>query len=129
MYEKILEFSTETDEVVDLTSQVEEIVDKSGVKDGLCIVFNLGSTGGILINENEEGLLNDFREMQDKIVKGRHHHPSNAHSHLKAGLTGPGKTIGVGGGSLQLGTWQSILFFEFDVRPRSRRVLVKVIGS
>ena len=129
MYEEILEFSARTDDFVDITGKVEEIVGKSRVKNGLCLVFNLGSTGAILVNENESSLLEDFRETLEKITSGRHRHPSNAHSHLKAGLVGPGKIIGVKDEKLELGTWQSILFCEFDVRPRSRKVLVKVIGD
>lgn len=129
MYEEVIEFSTEVDELVDITERVEEVVERSGIKNGLCLVFNLGSTGAILINEWEEGLLEDFKEILAKLTSGRHRHPSNAHSHLKAGIIGPGKVIGVRNGKLELGTWQSIIFCEFDVRPRNRRVLVKVIGD
>lgn len=129
MYTETIGFSTKTDELRDITQEVGEIVGRSGVKDGLCLVFNIGSTGAILINEYEDGLLEDFREFFDKLASGRHHHPSNAHSHLKAGLVGPGKTVAVSNGELELGTWQSIIFCEFDVRPRNRKVLVKVIGD
>ncbi len=129
MYAETIEFSTKTDDLIDITPEVEEIVGKSGVKEGLCLVFNIGSTGAILINEYEDRLLEDFREMFGKLTSGRHRHPSNAHSHLKAGLVGPGKIIGVKGGRLELGTWQSIIFCEFDVCPRERRVLVKVVGN
>lgn len=129
MHDKFLEIETKTDDFVDITEDVEEVVTRSGVKEGVCLVFNIGSTGSILVNENEEGLLEDFREMLDKLAGGRHNHPSNAHSHLKAGLIGPGKTIGVRDGKLELGTWQRILFCEFDVRPRERKILVKVTGD
>lgn len=126
MYEQVLEFSAKTDEFLDITEDVREVVAGSEVRNGVCLIFNLGSTGAILVNENEDGLLEDFRETLDRLASGRHHHPSNAHSHLKAGLVGPGKIIGVKDGKLELGTWQSIIFCEFDVRPRSRKVLVKV---
>lgn len=129
MHDKFLEIETKTDDFVDITEDVEEVVTRSGVKEGVCLVFNIGSTVSILVNENEEGLLEDFREMLDKLAGGRHNHPSNAHSHLKAGLIGPGKTIGVRDGKLELGTWQRILFCEFDVRPRERKILVKVTGD
>jgi len=128
-YQEIIEISTKTDDFVDITSMVEEIVNRSNVKDGMCLVFNLGSTGSILINEYEYNLLEDFKETLEKITSGKHHHPSNAHSHLKAGLLGPGKVIPVKDGELQLGTWQSIIFCEFDVRPRKRRILVSVVGD
>jgi len=129
MYQEYLEFSTNTGDMIDITSEVEEIVKKSGIKNGLCLVFNIGSTGAILINENEEDLIKDFGEMFGKLSEGIHRHPSNAHSHLKAGLVGPGKTIAVNNGELELGTWQSVIFCEFDVKPRKRKVLVKVIGG
>lgn len=129
MYKEYIELSTKTDDLIDITPKVEEIVKKSGVREGLCLVFNIGSTGAILINEYEDRLLEDFRGMFGKITSDRHLHPSNAHSHLKAGLVGPGKTIGVNDGRLELGTWQSIIFCEFDVCPRERRVLVKVVGN
>ena len=129
MYQETINFSTEIDEFVDITDRVEEVVRKSGIKDGVCLIFNLGSTGAILINEWEEGLLQDFKETLEKITSGRHHHPSNARSHLKAGIIGSERVIGVKKGELELGTWQSIIFCEFDVRPRERKVLVKVIGD
>ena len=129
MYQKIIEISTNPDDIIDITSDVEEIVEESKIKDGVCLVFNLGSTGSILINENEDGLLEDFRETLKGITSGKHRHPSNAHSHLKAGLIGPGKVVPVKDGSLQLGTWQSIMFCEFDIRPRERKILVTVIGE
>jgi len=129
MYSDFINFSTNTNDLIDITDEVKKIVDKSRVKDGLCLVFNIGSTGAIMINENEERLFEDFREFFGKLTTGRHRHPSNAHSHLKAGLIGPGKTISVKGGKLELGTWQSIIFCEFDTCPRNRKVLVKVVGE
>ena len=68
MHEEVIEFSTEVDELVDITERVEEVVERSGIKNGLCLVFNLGSTGAILINEWEEGLLEDFKEMLAKLT-------------------------------------------------------------
>ncbi len=129
MYQDFIELSTKTNDMVDITPMVREIVQKSGVKDGTCLVFNTGSTGAVLINEYEEGLLEDFRETLKRIASGKHRHPSNAHSHLKAGLVGPGKTVALKDGELELGTWQSIIFCEFDVRPRKRRILVRVTGD
>jgi len=129
MHSDFVEFSTETNDLIDITNEVEKIVDKSEIKNGICLIFNIGSTGAILINENEERLFKDFVEFFEKLTAGRHHHPSNAHSHLKAGLIGPGKTISVREGKLELGTWQRIIFCEFDTCPRNRKILVKVIGE
>ncbi len=129
MYKDFIEISTQTDDIIDITKEVEKIVKKSKVKEGLCLIFNEGSTGSILVNENEERLLEDLREMMEKLTSGRHRHPSNAHSHLKSTIIGPGKTIGIENGNLELGTWQSIMFWEFDVKSRQRRILVKVFGD
>ena len=129
MYQDFVEISTKTGDIIDITNEVEKIVNDSGIKNGFCLVFNTGSTGSILVNENESRLLEDFGEMMGKLTEGEHNHPSNAHSHLKAGLMGPGKTMGIDNGELQLGTWQSIMLWEFDVKPRERKILVKVIGD
>ena len=129
MYSDFIKISTRTNDLVDITEEVEKIVRKSGVKRGLCLVFNSGSTGAIMINEYEERLLEDFRELFEKLSSGKHRHPSNAHSHLKAGLIGPGKTISIKDGKMELGTWQSIIFCEFDTCPRERSILVRIIGD
>lgn len=129
MYRDFIKLSTKEGDMVDITSEVERIIEKSGIENGHCLVFNLGSTGSILVNENEPRLLDDFRELFEKITEGKHRHPSNAHSHLKAGILGPGETIAFKNNQLQLGTWQSIMFCEFDVKPRNRRILVSVIGD
>ncbi len=111
---------------IDITDKVADIVAQSGVKEGLCHLFIPGSTAGILINEHDSSLLDDFRELFQQLTKGSWRHPSNASSHLLAGLIGPEKTIPVKNASLQLGTWQQIFLVEFDVRPRSREVIVTV---
>ena len=129
MYQDFVEISTKTGDIVDITGKVEKIVQESGIEEGMCLVFNTGSTGSIIVNENESRLLEDFREMMGNLTRGEHRHPSNAHSHLKAGLMGPGKTTGIKEGELQLGTWQSIMFWEFDVKPRDRKILVKIFGD
>jgi len=128
MYQDFIELSTKEGDMVDITSEVEKIVEKSGIKEGLCFVFNPGSTGSVIINEYEPNLLEDFRKTFSKIVEGEHLHPLNAHSHLKAGLLGPGKFVSIKKGELQLGTWQSIIFCEFDVKPRNRKILVSIGG-
>jgi len=128
MYQDFIELSTKEGDMIDITPEVERIVERSGVKEGLCFVFNPGSTGSVFINEYESMLLKDFRDLFEKISSGEYRHPSNAHSHLKAGLLGPGEAISIKDGELQLGTWQSIIFCEFDVKPRNRKILVSVLG-
>ena len=129
MYQEILKLSTKPEDIIDITNEVQEIVERSRIKNGICLIFNLGSTGAILINENDFALLEDFREMLKKLTAGKHQHPANAHSHLKAGLIGSEKAVPIKNGELQLGTWQSIMFCEFDIRPRERKILVTVIGE
>lgn len=116
---------------VDITEKVQKIVEKAEIFDGLCNVFVPGTTAGIIINENDLMLIQDikrfFKEMVDE--NRLYHHPSNAHSHLRAMFTNKEKTIPVKDRKLILGTWQSIILFNFDVRARKREVIVTVIGE
>jgi len=129
MYQDFIELSTKEGDMVDITSEVEKIVEDSGIEEGFCLVFNPGSTGAVIVNEYEERLLEDFKELFSKITLGNHRHPSNAHSHLKAGLLGSGKTLCIKNSKLQLGTWQSIIFCEFDVKLRNRKLIISVLSD
>jgi secondary thiamine-phosphate synthase enzyme len=123
-------------DIIDITSRVEEAVEKSGVEDGICIVSCPGSTIGITTIENEPQLLKDFKELMEKLVPSdkRYHHDSvwgeaNGFSHLRSSLIKPFLTVPVENGKLVLGTWEQIVFVDFDNRPREREILVKVIGK
>jgi secondary thiamine-phosphate synthase enzyme len=123
-------------DIIDITSRVEEAVEKSGVEDGICIVSCPGSTVGITTIENEPELLKDFKELMEKLVPSdkRYHHDSvwgeaNGFSHLRSSLIKPFLTVPVENGKLVLGTWEQIVFVDFDNRPREREILVKVIGK
>jgi len=117
-------------DLLDITGQVSRVVEKSGIKEGICLVFVPGATGAVVINENEPDLLEDFRETLRKLVpEGGHKHPHNAHSHLRAMLLGLGETIPLEGGKLVLGTWQSIFLVNLDAGPREREVAVRVLGE
>jgi secondary thiamine-phosphate synthase enzyme len=127
-----LRFSTKGEvEFVDLTDRVSEIVSKSGVKNGLVHVFAPHATGILILTENESSLLGDIEDwLQEVIPNSRaYRHPSNAHSHLRSLLFSPERTLPVIDGRLELGTWQSLLFVETDVYPRSRTVIVQVLGE
>ena len=130
---KIMKISTkEKVEIVDITSEVRREVAESGVKDGLCTVFTLHTTTGIILNEYEERLMEDLKNFLEKIVpsKGSYRHneiDSNADSHLRAILLNPSATIPIVNGDIFLGTWQRVLFVELD-GPRTRNVLLKVVG-
>ncbi|MCK4714802.1 MAG: secondary thiamine-phosphate synthase enzyme YjbQ [Candidatus Aenigmarchaeota archaeon] len=129
--QRILRVSTRAGpDPVDITGQVSMVVEKSGVKEGICLVFVPGATGAVVINENEPDLLEDFKKILEKLVPEEgYKHPHNAHSHLRAMLLGPGETIPVSGGRLVLGTWQSIFLVNLDAGPREREVAVRVLGE
>lgn len=116
-------------ELVDLTTQVKNIVEDSGVKDGICLVYSPGSTGALFINEYESSLLEDFKDLMKSLVKDiRYKHPANARSHLRTILTGNQQVIPIKDGKLELGVWQKIIFCNFDIKGRGRKVIVQVIG-
>jgi len=120
-------------EVVDMTSQVQKVVEESKLESGLCLVFTLHTTTGVVINEGESGLIQDILNLMSALVPqgaGYMHDKSdgNAHAHLQAVLLGNSATIPVERGRLILGTWQRILFLELD-GPRRRSVYVKVIAG
>ncbi len=118
-------------EFLDITGEVESLVSKSKVKEGMLHIYSRHTTTGIIINENEPGLLSDMERMFDKLIPmsaGYHHDrtDNNAHSHLRAVLCGSSKTVPIVDGKLQLGTWQRIFLVEFD-GPRMREVLLQII--
>jgi secondary thiamine-phosphate synthase enzyme len=120
-------------EVVDITSQVQKVVEESKLEGGLCLVFTLHTTTGVAINEGESGLIQDILNLMSTLVPrgaGYMHDKSdgNAHAHLQAVLLGNSATIPVEKGRLILGTWQRILFLELD-GPRRRRVYVRLIAD
>ncbi|MFA4662255.1 secondary thiamine-phosphate synthase enzyme YjbQ [Pyrococcus kukulkanii] len=117
-------------EIIDITEKVREIVRKSGVEDGIVVVFTRHTTAGIIINENESGLISDLEKTLEKLIPkgaGYSHDriDNNAHSHLRAIILGSSVVIPVENGRLALGTWQSVLFVELD-GPRTREIYVKV---
>jgi len=127
-----LSFSTRGEiDFVDLTGKVEEVVRKSGVKNGLVHVFAPHATGILILTEFEPSLENDIRSVLERLIpkRGSYQHPSNAHSHLRSMLLSPDKTLPILNGHVALGTWQSLVFVETDVYPRQRTVIVQVIGE
>ena len=130
VFRQTIEFSTKTNHYVDITRKVVEIVRKSKIKQGLCNIFIPGTTAGIMSNENERMLMEDFRRFFETIEEDKpYNHPDNAYSHLRANLLDTEKTIPVINSDLMLGTWQSILVWEFDNTSRKRKVIVTVIGD
>lgn len=130
MHRHILEFSTKEGGFVDITEDVRKIVGNSRVREGLCSVFIPATTAGLLLNEKDRMLLEDFRKFFQTVDdKKLYHHPSNAFSHLRASMLRSDITMPVSDGKLVLGTWQSIILWEFDIEPRKRAVIVTVMGD
>ncbi len=116
---------------IDITGQITVIIDKSGVKDGACKVFVPHTTAGITINENADpDVIRDIGMLLDKTVPWNHpsyrHAEGNSAAHIKSSMMGSSIDLIISGGKLQLGTWQSVFFSEFD-GPRSRKVWVKIV--
>ncbi len=116
-------------EMVDITSMVQIEVAKSGVTDGICVVYVPHTTAGVTINEGADPDV--CRDIMDKLNQmappnaGYLHSEGNSDSHIKTSLVGSSASVLVEGGRLVLGTWQKIFFCEFD-GPRSRKVFVKI---
>lgn len=130
---KMMKFKVDTRstvELVKITSQVQNAVSDSGMKDGICVVFCPHTTAAITINEGADpSVVDDMRMELNKIIPfedGYHHLEGNSAAHIKTTLVGPSEMIIVEDGRLQLGTWQSIFFCEFD-GPRHRSVWVKLM--
>ncbi|OGX06809.1 MAG: secondary thiamine-phosphate synthase enzyme [Omnitrophica bacterium RIFCSPLOWO2_12_FULL_50_11] len=122
-------------EYVNITPQVEEVVRKSGVREGLCLVNAMHITASVYINDDESGLIEDFDEFLEKtapydLKKYRHHRTGedNGDAHLKRQLFGREVVVAITDGKLDFGPWEQIFYAEFDGRRR-KRVLVKVIGE
>ncbi len=120
----------------DLTSRVGDHVQESGVTSGVVTVFTSSSTSALTTIEYESGALHDLRRALDEIAppdrEYRHNlrwRDGNGHAHLRAALIGPSISVPIIDGRLALGTWQQILFIDFDVRPRHRGIVVQVIGD
>ncbi|MCG3216713.1 MAG: secondary thiamine-phosphate synthase enzyme YjbQ [Candidatus Heimdallarchaeota archaeon] len=132
---KMLKFDTRGEiDIVDLSSKFEEYVRESKIKNGIIIANVIGSTGALTAIEYESRVLDDFRKILEKLVPkgaGYKHDliDSNAHSHLRASIIGPSLAISIQDGRLQLGTWQQPVFVCLDVRSRSRKVAITVMGE
>ena len=132
VYTERFEFDTRGEfDVVDLTVRAEAAVERSGVQEGIAVIYAGHATGVIVLNEYEPRLLEDLKEFLGALVPvdGGYRHPANAHAHLKSMLLTPSRVVPVHGGRLGLGTWQSLYWVEVERRPRRRRVEAIVIGE
>ena len=127
--------TTGKEDIVDLTRRVEEAVAETGLSDGIALVSAMHTTAGVAIIENEAGLLEDFRAFWRRIapqdIAYQHNRfDNNGHAHVRSTLLGQSVAVPVSRESgLELGTWQSIVLCEFDPVPRTRQIVVKVIGE
>ena len=114
----------------DITDAVQEVVDESGVKDGICYIYVPHTTAGIFINENADPDVKwDIEQTLEKLIPWEDsykHIEGNAAAHIKSVLVGTNTFVPIKDGKLMLGTWQGIFFAEFD-GPRDRKVIIKII--
>ena len=122
-------------EIINITSEVESAVKKSGVKEGLCLVNSMHITSSVFINDNETGLHKDFMEWVEKLApygvnKYKHNltGEDNGDAHLKRTIMGREVIVAITAGKLDFGPWENIFYGEFDGQ-RKKRVLIKIIGE
>ena len=121
---------------VDITSRIQDNITASKIKDGYVLVFVPGATGGITTIEYEPGLLQDLPEMFEKIAPmnqsyfhDKTWHDGNGYAHLRSALIGPDITVPIQDNNMVLGTWQQIVFLDFDNRPRQRYLHIQICGE
>ena len=122
-------------EIINITSEVENVVKESGIKEGICLVNSMHITSSIFINDEESGLKHDFLEWLEKLApydieKYKHNltGEDNAHSHLKRTIMGREVVVAITNGKLDFGPWEQIFYGEFNAQ-RSKKILIKVIGE
>ncbi len=116
----------------EITDEVQEIIDESGIKEGICYIYVPHTTAGVFINENADPDVKwDVEQTLDKLIPWEDnykHIEGNAAAHIKSIIVGTNTFVPIKNGRLMLGTWQGIFFAEFD-GPRTRKVYVKIIES
>ena len=123
-------------DILDITGQSAAAVRESGLKDGTLTIFCPSSTSALTTIEYESGCISDLRRLFDEIVDPNRHYAHNArwgdgngHSHVRAALLGPSLTVPFVSGRLTLGTWQQIVYVDFDNRSRQRSLVAQVMGE
>ena len=123
-------------DIVNITDDIKKIIRRSNLTQGTALIFVPGATGALSTIEYEPGLLTDLPELMETLIPKRnlyHHnetwHDGNGHSHLRATLIGPSLTVPFYKKEPLLGTWQQIVFMEFDNRSRKRKIITQLIGE
>ena len=134
--EKIIEKTSGFCDIVDVTPKVRDAIHHQKFQRGLVSLFVSGSTAAVTTIDYEPGLVQDLKALVERLIPSdkRYHHDdrwgdNNGFSHLRASLFGPSLAIPVEDGQLSLGTWQQIILLDFDNRPRTREIIVQVIGE
>lgn len=135
-FEELILSSKGNCDIINITEHITKIIEKSDIKNGIATIFAIGSTTGISTIEYEPGLLKDMPKLLDKIIPplGSYKHndtwgDGNGHSHLRSAIIKTSITIPIVNTEMTIGTWQQIVFFDFDNRPRTRRIAVQVLGD
>jgi secondary thiamine-phosphate synthase enzyme len=130
LLESLTVTTNKRNELVDITAKIREVVRKSGIKSGICVLYVPHTTAAVTVNENADpSVAVDIENHLSKAVPpnaGYKHLEGNSDSHIKTSLIGPSLTLIIENGELVLGTWQGIFFCEFD-GPRTRKLFVKLI--
>ncbi len=128
--------TTGNGQVLNITEAVQSVVHESGLRDGIVTVFCPSATSAVTTIEYESGAVRDFQRLFEQIAPSDQEYShnyrwgdNNGHSHVRAALLGPSLTVPFVAGRLALGTWQQIVFVDFDVRSRQRRLIVQMIGE
>jgi secondary thiamine-phosphate synthase enzyme len=123
-------------DIQDITRELARLVEQSGLKNGTLTVFCPSSTSGLTTVEFEPGAISDLKRMFEELVPSKRDYAHNAtwddgngHSHMRASLLGPSLTIPFVEKTLTLGTWQQVIYVDFDIRPRRRELVVQMVGE
>ena len=123
-------------DIIDITSKVTSLLERSGIREGLLTVFCRGSTGAVTTIEYESGAVSDLKKAIERIAPSNipYEHDKrwgdgNGFSHVRAALMKPSVTVPIIDGRLSLGTWQQVVFIDFDNRSRNRELIVQITGE
>lgn len=123
-------------DVHDITTEIAQAVNESELENGTVTIFCPSSTSALTTIEYESGCVSDLQRLFEEIIpQNREYahnarwHDGNGHSHIRAALLGPSLTIPFVGGDLTLGTWQQVIYVDFDVRSRHRELILQIIGE
>ncbi len=123
-------------DIIDITDKIQEQIQAEKIQRGLATLFVSGSTAALTTIEYEPGLVKDLKELLERFIPSnkKYHHDDrwgddNGFSHLRASLFGPSLQIPIQSGRLLLGTWQQVVLLDFDNRPRTREIVVQIMGE